>query len=339
MKKIFALIFALMLVFSTAFSTTSMAISLTPIPSPLPLDSETEQQIIEDRGWVDIPYEDITIKYYGTLSDGSMLIYTSKKGTMSTANIVENVIGDYLYVASSPAALIKVYKNNKFYNIKEAYETDVINDSVLDEIAQILKFERIGCTTELDNETEFEIKREYMDYLKYDLHIIDEDVPLVDIIVEYYGTTSNQNMLVKCSSKYMEYPVTTTEEIIGKYIYTYTGNHVLLYIGFSLREIKTEYETGRITDAELDEIAQTLNFKSAVPEETTATENTNPTETQNNSASSETKPASSNSNTSVNNTKNNGAIATGDNNTVMLISIFTVLTFATTVVLVKRKRS
>lgn len=338
MKKIFALIFALMLVFSTAFSTTSMAISLTPIPSPLPLDSETEQQIIEDRGWADIPYEDITIKYYGTLSDGSMLIYTSKKGTMSTANIVENVIGDYLYVASSPAALIKVYKNNKFYNIKEAYETDVINDSVLDEIAQLFNFEHIGCTTELDSEVEYKIKDAYLFNLMIN-HNITTDIPLTDIKVHYYKTLSDESMLVLCESKYLEYSTDICEETIGNYIYSYSGNHIVLFKHNSLDEIKFAYDKNIIDDTVLDEIAQTLNFKSAISEETTATENTNPTETQNNSASSETKPASSNSNTSVNNTKNNGAIATGDNNTVMLISIFTVLTFATTVVLVKRKKS
>ncbi len=328
MKKIFVLFTALLLMFSTV---------VTASADTLTLDSDTEQMLIKtyktQRNLEDVPDSDIKIhQYYGTMNDGSILVRMEYIYYYYTADIKEVVIGDYLFTYSGCHATL--YKDGSIYEIVDAYKKGIINDDTLDQIASVLNFKVIGCTTELDNKTEFEIKRDYMDHLKYDLQIIDEDVPLVDITVEYYGTTSNQNMLVKCSSKYMEYPDITTEEIIGKYIYTYTGNHVLLYTGFSLREIKNEYEAGRITDTELDEIAETLNFDNNTPDTTTTTKNTNETGNQNNTTIEEkTTTEANNTNTS------NGAIATGDNNIVMFISIFTVLTFATTVVLIKRKRS
>lgn len=320
MKKIFVLFLALMLVFSTA---------VTASADTLTLDSDTEQMLIKayksQHKLEDVPDSDIEIdQYYGTMNDGSILIKMDYKHYAYTADIKEVVIGDYLFTYSGCHTTL--YKDGNIYEIVAAYKKGIINNDTLDQIASVLKFKVIGCTTELDSELEYKIKNAYRINLKFH-HNITTDIPLTDIKVHYYKTLSDESMLVLCESKYLEYSTDIREETIGKYIYSYSGNHILLFRHNSLDEIKFAYDKNIIDDTVLDEIAETLNFKSAISEETTATENTNPTETQNNSASSETKPTSS-----------NGAIATGDNNTVMFISIFTVLTFTTTVVLIKRKK-
>lgn len=106
-----------------------------------PLDKETEnmikQDFIRDKN---ISENDVEIYYYGTLSDGSMLVYPEVYGAVYFQWLVFEEIGDYIYSMCCGGVDVKIYKDHNFYSIKEAYERGRLSDSDLDETAEILGF-------------------------------------------------------------------------------------------------------------------------------------------------------------------------------------------------------
>lgn len=105
-----------------------------------PLDDETVNQIIDDWGYTGTDYEytakDVT--YYGTLSDGSMLVKVNELFYFTALNYM--VIGKYVYVTPNIGDEVRIYKDRKFERIITAYQDGELSDELLDEVAQTLHF-------------------------------------------------------------------------------------------------------------------------------------------------------------------------------------------------------
>lgn len=105
-----------------------------------PIDLEIADQIIADWGYSGTDYEytakDVT--YYGTLSDGSMLVKVNELFYFTALNYM--VIGKYVYVTPNIGDEVRIYKDRKFERIITAYQDGDLSDELLDEIAQTLHF-------------------------------------------------------------------------------------------------------------------------------------------------------------------------------------------------------
>lgn len=111
--------------------------------NPLPLvDGVLENQIKEDfvaNEYNEVTLEQLGVQYYGTLSDGSMLVFIN--GPFYYPTVVDyTVIGKYVYITSCRGNDIKLYKNNTFTSIVDAYLNGDLSDDLLDETAEILHF-------------------------------------------------------------------------------------------------------------------------------------------------------------------------------------------------------
>ena len=81
----------------------------------------------------------IDINYYGTLSDGSMLVFVDCKYYYECV-VDYKVIGKYVYYTPTKDETIVVYKNHQFTEIMDAYQNGSLSDELLDETAEILCF-------------------------------------------------------------------------------------------------------------------------------------------------------------------------------------------------------
>lgn len=108
----------------------------------LALDELNETQIKDDyyKLYPEADYSSITVDYYGTLSDGSMLVFVESDMSVYLDAVDYMVIGKYLYVTSSIGEDIRIYRNNTFTSIINAYKDGTLSDELLDEAAEILCF-------------------------------------------------------------------------------------------------------------------------------------------------------------------------------------------------------
>ncbi|MGN0491103.1 dockerin type I repeat-containing protein [Ruminococcus sp.] len=116
----------------------------------LVLDELSETQIKDDYYKIhpECDYDSITVDYYGTLSDGSMLVFVESDMSLYLDAVDYMVIGKYLYVTSSIGRDIKIYSNNTFTSIINAYQNGTLSDELLDETAEILCFARFVTPNE-----------------------------------------------------------------------------------------------------------------------------------------------------------------------------------------------
>lgn len=108
----------------------------------LALDELSETQIKDDyyKLYPEADYSSITVDYYGTLSDGSMLVFVKSDMSAYLDSVNYMVIGKYLYVTSCIGNDIKIYKNNTLTSVLDAYQNGSLSDELLDETAETLCF-------------------------------------------------------------------------------------------------------------------------------------------------------------------------------------------------------
>lgn len=109
-------------------------------PENLPLAELTESQIKDDyfKANPSADYDLLSVEYYGTLSDGSMLVFVNSGDYFTALEYI--VIGKYLYVTSCLGNDVRIYKNHAFTRIVDDYKNGTLSDELLDEIAEILCF-------------------------------------------------------------------------------------------------------------------------------------------------------------------------------------------------------
>lgn len=109
-------------------------------PEKLPLDELTESQIKDDyfKANPSADYDLLSVEYYGTLSDGSILVFVNSGDYFTALEYI--VIGKYLYVTSCLGNDVRLYKNHTFTRIVDDYKNGILSDELLDEAAEILCF-------------------------------------------------------------------------------------------------------------------------------------------------------------------------------------------------------
>ncbi len=165
MKRILISLLLVMLTFVITFSTTAFAVEEKyppletghygyvdtdkyPVVYPdkirqeLPLDENIENTIKEDfilNVRDDATIEELYVEYYGTLSDGGMLVLVD--GPFAYFGVTEEiVIKNYLYSVATKGKDIEIYKNGEFTSIIDSYQNGDLSEELLDETAELLCF-------------------------------------------------------------------------------------------------------------------------------------------------------------------------------------------------------
>lgn len=130
MKKFLTALIA----FVMCFSVVTTAFAATPDEaSESNIVSEIRQAMIDTYNDGKEP-EYLSIEIVGSTSDGGVCFRYSFGGGIDV--IVEETIGDYTY-SYNHGDDVMLYKNGNVYSIKEAYESGVIDDSILEELSKM----------------------------------------------------------------------------------------------------------------------------------------------------------------------------------------------------------
>ena len=130
MKKFLTALIAFVMCFSvvtTAFAATPDEISESDVASEI-------RQVMIDTYYGGKEPEYLNIEIVGSTSDGG--VYFMHNEGFSLDYSIEETIGDYTYHYNHNDDVM-LYKNGNVYSIKEAYESGVIDDSILEELSKM----------------------------------------------------------------------------------------------------------------------------------------------------------------------------------------------------------
>lgn len=130
MKKLLTALIAFVMCFSvvtTAFAATPDEISESDVASEI-------RQVMIDTYYGGKEPEYLSIEIVGSTSDGG--VYFMHNEGFSLDYSIEETIGDYTYHYNH-CDDVMLYKNGNVYSIKEAYESGVIDDSILEELSKM----------------------------------------------------------------------------------------------------------------------------------------------------------------------------------------------------------
>lgn len=214
--------------------------------------------------------------YYGTLSDGSMLLdICIPKGYPKdlTYDIEFSFVEDYAYLLEGknhPNQNLQLYKNSEFYDIKAAYENNVITKNTLDEI--FTKYPHLNICNQYINEKDNIDNISYAEIIKikyfHNINILNFDNGIVDYR-DKYGISEVSNFYISevnaFKPGYKGVFIKSTKqtenitEDLGDFKYTHNLEDEFYLVGtdgnggFICYSLKSAYESKIITDAELEQ--------------------------------------------------------------------------------------
>ena len=130
MKKLLTALIAFVMCFSlvtTAFAATPDEISESDVASEI-------RQVMIDTYYGGKEPEYLNIEIVGSTSDGGVCFMHNEGFSLDYS--IEETIGDYTYHYNHNDDVM-LYKNGNVYSIKEAYESGVIDDSILEELSKM----------------------------------------------------------------------------------------------------------------------------------------------------------------------------------------------------------
>lgn len=270
---------------------------------------------------------DIMVTYFGTLSDGSLVLNVEDTNLGVLDWEITETIGNYRYVMCDSGQSAYIYKNHQFYYIVDAYSSGIIDGDVLDELYEIseeyskhpINF-KYFVLTPLSEGTEFELGAVLVD-LKKDAPPIEtllKDFEIVETIVLTQSSLGERIYYVKFAEE--------TEEIVWKAIavleespyVTGAEPNYFLYVEPPVEESTTEIPTQAVSTVQ--PTTEIIATTSGNPKSSTSD-----TPETNNSATSDT----------VKNVNSNGVVQTGQNNSVMILTLLLIISAAGTAVFIK----
>lgn len=371
MKKILSILIAIFILISVVPCLSVGAVSdSTADEANTGIDLDVDLQVKKDAneyffdGKQNI--DDIIITYFGTLSDGSLVLNVDKEGSGYPDVYFEDIIGDYYYSYNAGDEAY-VYRNNTFCFVEKAYDIGLIDDNTLSELSKISKeylkhpynycsfnFRPIIGESGLDSNVESEIKTDAYGIL------FGEPFDPSNIVVTYFGTLSDGSMVVNVDHRDAGHVEMVSTEILGDYCYVMynSGQGAYIYKDHQFYFIVDAYNDGMIDDDVLDELyacsveysKNPKNDKSFVlyplsavsTEPTTQPQTTNVEETK---ATNSTDLKSSTSDTPKTKTSatadtitiknSNGTVQTGQNNFTVVLTLMFVMLAAATAIFIK----
>lgn len=335
MKKILSILFAILMMFSAISCLSVGAVNSATEDETANtnngVDTDLDMQVKKDAYTNLFGYEyvlgepldlsDIMVTYFGTLSDGSLVLNVEDTNLGVLDWEITETIGNYRYVMCDSGQSAYIYKNHQFYYIVDAYSSGIIDGDVLDELYEISKEYskhpinfKYFVLTPLSEGTEFELGAV--------LVVLKKDAPSVDELLPDFGIVeikSIENFSDQTTCYYVKF-VEETEEIVWKAIAVLEENPYVVAAEpnyYAYVEPPVEPSTSETQTQPTTEIIATT---SGNPKSSTS--DTPETKT---SATSDT----------VKTVNSNGVVQTGQNNSVMILALLLIISAAATAVFIK----
>lgn len=341
MKKILSILFAILMMLSAVSCLSVGALSGSTADETAStnngIDTDLDMQIKKDAYTNLFGYDyvlgepldlsDIMVTYFGTLSDGSLVLNVEDANLGVLDWEITETIGKYRYVMCDSGQSAYIYKNHQFYYIVDAYNSGMIDDDVLDELYEISKeyskhpinFKYFSLTP-LSEGTEFELGAVLVS-LKKDAPSVDELLPDFEIVViKSIGNFSDQT-----TCYYVKF-AEETEEIVWKAIAVLNQSPYVKYAEpnyYAYVDPPVEPSTSE-TPTQPTSVAQPTT-------EIIATTSGNPKISTSDTPETKTSATSD----TVKNVNSNGAVQTGQNNSVMILTFLLIISAAATAVFIK----
>lgn len=341
MKKILSILFAILMMFSAISCLSVGAVNSATEDETANtnngVDTDLDMQVKKDAYTNLFGYEyvlgepldlsDIMVTYFGTLSDGSLVLNVEDTNLGVLDWEITETIGNYRYVMCDSGQSAYIYKNHQFYYIVDAYSSGIIDGDVLDELYEISKEYskhpinfKYFVLTPLSEGTEFELGAVLV-VLKKDAPSVDELLPDFEIVeIKLIGNYSDQT-----TCYYVKF-AEETEEIVWKAIAVLSQSPYVKY---------AEPNYYAYVDPPVEpSTSETPTQPTSVVQPTTeivATTSGNP---KSSTSDTPTTKASATSDTAKT-VNSNGAVQTGQNNSVMILALLLIISAAATAVFIK----
>lgn len=246
MKKFISIFLAMILIFSTLACTTAFAVS-----EPWDEYSELEKEIICELGKMN--QGKVVLTYFHQLSDTTALYsyFVSKDYEVPASYPEQTIIGNYKYYYNTESK-VYYFANSKSYTLNAAYSSGMLSDEQLDEIAEILDFETVN-----DDDVFLKIREQIANESN---NINPNDITFFDV-----KCLSNKDVLFGYRVEGMVAPCVMNEYFIGNYRYFVDcAAENFLYAKSEVNCIADAYNKGLIDKAELNKIAEFLNFEKII---------------------------------------------------------------------------
>ena len=381
MKKTFSILLAVIMMFSVVSCLSVGALSGSTTDEATDVDVNTgitpdvDLQVKKDayENFYDekIPLDEIIITYAGVLSDGSLLLNVTWLYAAHLDAIYTDTIGDYYYIYC-PSDLAYVYREHNFYDIFNAYDDGLIDDSTLAEFCEISKeynkhyyndwtfsFYPTKGESGLDYLVESDIKFDaYKNLFGYE-YVLGEPLDLSNIMITYFGQLSDGSLVLNAEDAEAGVLDVVITETIGNYRYVMydSGQKAYIYKNHQFYYIVDAYNSGMIDDDVLDElyacsveylknpknnisfVLYPLSQVTTTQPQTTNVEDTKATNSANlTSSTSDTAETKTTATSDTVTTKNsNGVVQTGQSNLVILLTLLLVISVAMVAVFMKSR--
>jgi hypothetical protein len=268
--------------------------------------------------------ETLRIDIVGRTSDGGVC-YRHEYG-FALGVIIEEKFGDCTY-SYTHGNDVMLYKNNSVYSIKNAYESGIIDDKIVNELVKM----NIGIIPDKDVSTLKQLTLKMCQNAGY-TDLAEDDIDIWRIIY-----LSDDRIMFTFNVSGADIPESPVKEVIGNY--TFIGERQLyIYADGQIYTLKEAFDAGIIDNDDLaffaddwkDDISFSIVLNPTQPGTTAPTEPTTSTATPDEpatspAATSATKPVSTSdtaTNDTLSNSQNNsGAVQTGQNSVAVILLV------------------
>ena len=299
MKKLLSILIAVMM----CCAVTVTAFAATPDEAPAKDMQAIIKQAMLDNYYTDTKPTELEIRIVGGNENGS--VYFEHTDNLSYTSVAyETQLGNYTYSYTAADELL-VYNNGKIYTMKNAYESGIINDKDVADIAEWNdSFYQEAPAYDIKNEIEKAMLETY--YL---------DVKPSHIEIYIVGSTSDDGVYFKYDDGLPRADV-MIEAILGEFGYrTAESEKTLLYKDGKIYSIPSAYNSGVIDD---DILAELVDFNIGVMRRYYTVEL--PPAPPADAKSSSTSDTATND-TPSNSQNNNGAVQTGQNSVAVILLV------------------
>ncbi len=298
MKKLLSILIAVMM----CCTVTVTAFAATPDEAPAKDMQAIIKQAMLDNYYKDAKPTELEIRIVGGNENGS--VYFEHIDNLSyTSAAYETQLGNYTYSYTAADELL-VYNNGKIYTMKNAYESGIISDEDVADIAEWNdSFYQEAPAYDIKAEIEKAMLETY--YL---------EVKPSHIEIYIVGSTSDDGVYFKYDDG-LPRPATFINTDLGEYVYkSDNAEETLLYKDGKIYCIPEAYFSGVIDD---DILAELVDFNIGVMRRYYSGEFPAPPADAKSSSTSDTATKD----TANNSQNNNGAVQTGQNSVAVFIMI------------------
>lgn len=295
MKKLLSILIAVMM----CCAVTVTAFAATPDEAPAKDMQAIIKQAMLDHYYTDTKPTELEIRIVGGNENGS--VYFEHTDDLNYPSVAyETQLGNYTYSYTAADELL-VYNNGKIYTMKNAYESGIINDKDVADIAEWNdSFYQEAPAYDIKAEIEKAMLETY--YL---------DVKPSHIEIYIVGSTSDDGVYFKYDDGLPRADV-MIEAILGEFGYrTAESEKTLLYKDGKIYSIPSAYNSGVIDD---DILAELVDFNIGVMRRYYTVE----------LPSADAKPSTSDTatnDTPSNSQNNSGAVQTGQNSVAVILLV------------------